>query len=97
VVKEAVGRHAARSVAPAIACRMIREEVPRALKRKHAPFVVQPPIALEVDFAQTSHADMAELCPGATRPAGRTVAFSHDDYREVFRAWRALLNLSGVE
>lgn len=96
VVKEAVGRHAARSVAPAIACRMIREEVPRALKRKHAPFVVQPPIALEVDFAQTSHADMAELCPGATRTAGRTVAFSHDDYREVFRAWRVLLNLSAV-
>ena len=96
VVKEAVGRHAARSVAPAIACRMIREEVPRALKRQHAPFVVQPPIALEVDFAQTVHADMAELCPGATRTAGRTVALSHDDYREVFRAWRVLLNLSGV-
>jgi D-amino peptidase len=96
VVKEAVSRHAARSVAPAVACRMIRDEVTRALQRKHAPFVLPAPIALEVDFAQTIHADMAELCPGATRTAGRTVAFSHGDYREVFRVWRVLLNLSAV-
>jgi len=96
VVKQAVSRHAARSVAPGVACRMIRDEVTRALKRKHPPFVLPAPIALEVDFAQTIHADMAELCPGASRTAGRTVAFSHDDYREVFRVWRVLLNLSGV-
>jgi len=32
----------------------------------------------------TIHADMAELCPGATRSAGRTVAFTHQDYGEVF-------------
>src|SRR5438445_11468179 len=50
VVKHAVGRHAARSVAPALACGMIRDEVTRTLKRKHAPFVLPPPIALEVDF-----------------------------------------------
>ena len=96
VVKEAVSRHAARSVAPAVACRMIREGVTTALQRKHAPFVLPPPTTLEVDFALTIHADMAELCPGATRTAGRTVAFTHQDYREVFRAWRALLNLSAV-
>jgi len=49
-----------------------------------------------VDFAMTIHADMAELCPGATRTAGRTVAFTHPEYGEVFRAWRTLLNLSAV-
>jgi D-amino peptidase len=54
------------------------------------------PITLEVDFALTVHADMAALCPGAVRSAGRTVCFTHEDYREVFRAWRAMLNLSGV-
>src|SRR5439155_889012 len=37
VVKQAVSRHAARSVAPAVACRMIREGVAGALKRKHTP------------------------------------------------------------
>jgi len=96
VVKQAVSRHAARSVAPAVACRMIREGVAAALTQKHAPLVLPPPIAVEVDFALTIHADMAELCPGATRTAGRTVAFTHQDYREVFRGWRAMLNLSAV-
>src|SRR5213083_2769901 len=91
-----VSRHAAKSVAPAVACRMIREEVPRALERTHAPFTLRAPVTLEVDFAMTIHADMAELCPGATRTAGRTVAFTHPEYGEVFRAWRTLLNLSAV-
>jgi len=96
VVKQAVSRHAARSVAPAVACRMIREGVAGALKRKHRRLVLPSPIALEVDFAQTINADMAELCPGAERTAGRTVRFAHRDYGDVFRAWRAMLNLSGV-
>src|SRR6058998_615484 len=65
VVKQAVSRHAAQSVAPAVACRMIREGVAQALKRQHTPFVVGPPVTIEVDFAMTIHADMAELCPGA--------------------------------
>jgi len=96
VVKQAVSRHAARSVAPAVACRMIRDAVTAALKQPHAPFVLPPPFTVEVEFALTIHADMAELCPGATRTGGRTVAFSHQDYREVFRGWRAMLNLSTV-
>ena len=96
VVKEAVSRHAARSVAPAVACGMIRDGVTAALKQKHVPFLLPAPITIEVDFALTIHADMAELCPGATRTEGRTVAFTHQDYREVFRGWRAMLNLSAV-
>src|SRR6266516_103208 len=96
VVKEAVSRHAAQSVAPAVACRMIRDGVTGALRRSHTSFVLAPPISVEVDFALTIHADMAELCPGATRTGGRTVAYTHQDYREVFRAWRAMLNLSAV-
>jgi len=96
VVKHAVSRYAAQSVAPAVACRLIREGVTRALRHKHDPFVLPLPITVEVDFVLTSHADMAELCPGATRPGGRTVAFTHQDYREVFRGWRTILNLSAA-
>jgi D-amino peptidase len=97
VVKHAVGRFAARSVAPAEACRRIREGAAAALRRSHAPWRLAAPIRLEVDFALTQMADMAELVPGSVRTAGRTVTFTHDDYREVFRAWRALYNLASVE
>ena len=41
--------------------------------------------------------DMAELVPGSVRTAGRTVSYTGDDYREVFRAWRAMYNLASVE
>lgn len=97
VVKHAVGRFAARSLAPTEACRRIREGVQAALGRRHAPLVLPAPIRLEVEFALTQMADMAELVPGSERLDGRTLAFVHDDYREVFRAWRALYNLAGVE
>jgi D-amino peptidase len=97
IVKEAVGRHAAKSLAPAVACRRIREATAKALKRKkHHRFAIEAPITLEVDFSKTVEADMAEVTPGALRTGGRTVAFTHHDYREVFRAWRAMQNLATV-
>ena len=42
-------------------------------------------------------ADMAELVPGSERVGGRTVRYGGSDYLEVFRAWRAMYNLAGVE
>jgi D-amino peptidase len=98
IVKEAVGRHAARSLAPAVACRRIREAATKALKRKRGKaFTVAAPVTLEIDFSKTVEADMAEIVPGAVRTSGRTVAFTNQDYTEVFRAWRATTNLAGVD
>lgn len=97
VVKHAVGRFAARSVSPAESCRRIREGAAAALRRTHAPFTLKVPIRLEVEFALAHMADMAELVPGSVRTGGRTLEYVHDDYWEVFRAWRALYNLAAVE
>jgi D-amino peptidase len=97
VVKEAVGRFAARSMSPVVACDRIRAGAESALRRKHVPFTFPRPIRLEVDFVLTQMADMAELVPGSSRIAGRTVVYAGDDYSEVFRAWRAMYNLASVE
>ena len=97
VVKEAVGRFAARSLAPSVACERIRTGAGAALRRKHLPFTYPAPVKLEVDFVVTQMADMAELVPGSSRIGGRTVGYAGDDYREVFRAWRAMYNLASVE
>jgi D-amino peptidase len=59
--------------------------------------VLPPPVRLEVEFALTQMADMAELVPGSVRTGGRTLEYMHADYREVYRAWRALYNLASVE
>jgi D-amino peptidase len=96
VVKHAVGRFAARSVSPSESCRRIREGAAAALRRSHTPLTLGAPIRLEVDFTFAHMADMAELVPGSVRTGGRTLEYVHDDYREVFRAWRALYNLAGA-
>jgi D-amino peptidase len=97
IVKEAVGRFAAKSVAPTVACERIRSGAAAALRRKHLPFAFKAPITLEVDFIVSQMADMAELVPGSSRTGGRTVSFISDNYNDVFRAWRAMYNLASVE
>ncbi len=101
-VKEAVGRHAARSIAPSEACRRIQLAAREVVQKQGRgeprvlPFVVPPPITLEIDFSKTVEADMAEVTPGSVRTTGRTVSYTHEDYREVFRAFRAMQNLASV-
>jgi D-amino peptidase len=97
-VKEAVSRFASRSLPIFRVRAWIRRVTRDALTAASGPppLVFPPPIALEVDFAHTHMADMAELVPGSTRPGGRTVRFVADDYLEIFRAFRAFSNLASI-
>jgi D-amino peptidase len=97
VVKDAVSRHAARSVAPEVARRRIKDGVTEALRRTHRPFVPESPSTIEVDFTFSYQADYAELVPGSVRRGPVTVAYTHADFRELFRAWRAIYNLGKIE
>ena len=97
IVKDAVSRHAARSVAPSIARRLIRDGVAAALRRRHRPWVPPSPCTIEVDFTFSYQADYAELVPGSTRLSAITVSYTHADFCELFRAWRAFYNLARVE
>ena len=96
VVKQAVSRFATRSLSPAKARNWIRRAATDVLSRRRKPLILPAPITLEVDFSHTQMADMAELVPGSSRLGGRTVSFTAGDYREVFRAFRAFSNLSGI-
>lgn len=102
IVKHAVSRNAARSVAPERARDMIREAMRAAVaaaKGGHAPAlsIVAQPVELEVDFALTVHADHAAMTPGFERKGPRTVGYRHGDYREVFRAFRTMFNLAASD
>jgi D-amino peptidase len=103
IVKEAVSRHAARSLAPERARDMIREAMRKAVADLHAggsaippPYHVESPTNIEVDFVLTVHADHAMMAPGFRRTGPRTVAFGHEDYRETYRAFRTMFNLAGL-
>jgi D-amino peptidase len=96
IVKEALSRNAARSLSPLEACNRIRTAAEQAVKSLSAlrPLALPPPFALEVDFRVTVEADLAQMAPGVTRTGPRTVAYQHQDFREVFRAFRTMFNLA---
>ena len=98
VVKESIGRFATNSLSPERARGLIRDGARDAIAHlaDARPYLIEPPIALELDFVSTQNADFAELIPGFERIGGRTVRFVHDDYRTVFRAYVAAFRLGAA-
>lgn len=97
VVKEAIGRAAAKNLHPSHVHDLIRAGAERALKQRHEPFVVKPPITLRLALARTLQAERCVLIPNVKRIAPRVVEFTLDDYAAVFNLFRALLVLSEVQ
>lgn len=98
VVKHAHGRMAAECLPPKVSQELIQRGAHQAVIRLNEhqappPFVVPPPIKLEVDFVQSEMADGAALLPGAIRQE-RRVAYTADDMPTIYRAFRTLLALA---
>jgi D-amino peptidase len=98
IVKESIGNFAADSMVPEAARRLIRREAQAAIANAAAakPYVFDAPIALEVDLAKVEQADLVSMIPGFERTGGRSVAFVHDDFPTIFKAFVATWRL-GVQ
>jgi D-amino peptidase len=96
VVKESLGRQAARSVHPTVARERIRTAARRAIQRLPTipPMRVPDPAELELDLVTTAMADSVERVPGVTRLAARTVGYTSGDYVELYRLFLALVDLA---
>ena len=92
-VKDGVTRTAAQSLHPKVSCQRIREAAERALKLNIAPFVVTPPIRVQVTFQRALDADMAELVPGSQRVDGRTIEWTGEDMPTAYKAVAGLMLL----
>ncbi len=97
VVKQGLGRYAARSLSPLVARERIRDGVTAALRQHHAPLRLDGPLTLSIDYLKTAQADVAAIMPGVERTAPRSVEYTADDYLTLFRAFRALFLLGGIE
>lgn len=97
VVKEAIGRVAAKNIHPTRAREMIRAAAERAVKKKREPFVVKPPVTLRLALARSTQAEQCLLMPDVKRVAPRVVEFTHQDYAVLFNAFLALLVLANVQ
>lgn len=96
-VKEAISRTAAKCLHPEEAGVKIREGVREAMGKlsQFKPFKFQPPIELEVKYANALMADAVEFMPSADRVNGRTVRFVLDDYLKAFGAFIASVMIAG--
>ena len=98
VVKWAVGRLAARSLHPEEARKRIRVGAEKAVRERDRfrPFVIDPPLQLELDVVSTAMADADALMPGTERTGPRTLRFIGKEPLETFRAMLSLVRLAGT-
>ncbi|HXN03917.1 MAG TPA: M55 family metallopeptidase [Candidatus Acidoferrum sp.] len=93
VVKEALGRQAARSLHPVEACRRIEEGAYRAYASRAERPLYRPkgPFTLEIDWMNASMADLCVQIPDVQRAGGRTVQYRAADYQSCYQMLLALL------
>jgi D-amino peptidase len=98
-VKEGYGRNVARSLHPQAARDAIRKAAAEAVAGRGdlSAYLIDPPISLEADIANTSAADLCALAPGCERTGPRTVRFETEDFREAFRCLLAWTHLGAGE
>ncbi len=96
VVKEGIGRYAAKSLTPQKARNLIQEKAIVALKNRNKvkPLKLQPPYRFELTYMRSSMGDAGELIPQVKRTGPRTVMYETDDYIEGYKLFRALVALA---
>jgi D-amino peptidase len=96
VVKEGLGRQAARSLHPQAARERIRAGAQRAIERLSnvPPMRLDGRAELEVDLGTTEMADSVERVPGIVRLGARRVGYASDDYVALYRLFLALVDLA---
>ena len=96
VVKEAIGRTAAKCLHPEVARALIRENVAKALRGgvKVKPVKVETPVEIVVRFTNARMADSVEFMPSAERLDGKSVRFVQDDFVRAFNALRASISIA---
>lgn len=96
-VKEARGRFGSLSKGAERARGTIRAAVEAACRAKDVPLLVAPALPdLVVTFMHPGQAQVAALCPGSERVSPMAVRFRHPEFREVFRAFRAMITLAST-
>jgi D-amino peptidase len=93
VVKQALGRQAARSLHPVEACRRIEEGAYRAYADRAERPLYRPkgPFTLEIDWMNAGMADLCVQIPDVQRAGGRTVRYRAADYQTCYQMLLALL------
>jgi len=98
VVKQASSRFAAECLPPSVSQAKIEEIAKRAVTRLKngqapAPFLLQTPLHMVIEFMTSEMADAASLFPGAQR-TGRQIEYRAVDMPSLYNVFRCLVSLA---
>jgi len=98
-VKRATSRYSVEHLPLNLASSLIETAAQKATTRLRngkapAPFKVQQPVQVTLEFNQSNMVDSASLMPGSVRLDGRRIRFEANDMREAYRAFQAAVSLT---
>jgi D-amino peptidase len=98
VVKQGIGIYSAVVMPPAESQRLIRQTVKSAIGRLGAfkPWIVQKPVAFEIDLGKTADAEIWSWMPGFVRKHN-TIQFTAKDMVEAARIFGVIMNANGYD
>jgi len=98
-VKEGIGRTAAKLLPAEEARRLLKEGAKQALLKrdKIVPLRLGPPLNFELEFHNSTQAELPSLLPQVKRPSARMVTFTSGDYLEGVKLMRAIIALAGIQ
>ncbi|AEH50325.1 M55 family metallopeptidase [Pseudothermotoga thermarum] len=96
VVKEAVGRYAAKVYPFEVVKERIKNGVKQALMnlKNLKPTVEKEPVHLEITFINSSLAELPCLIPGVERKDAKTIVYTASNYLEAYKVFRACLAIN---
>ncbi|MBU7015784.1 MAG: M55 family metallopeptidase [Theionarchaea archaeon] len=96
--KEGIGRFAARNVHPAAACKEIKRKAQKVIQesRQRNPYIIPPPLRLEMDVLFSDMADRIVMVPSVERVSGRCVAYHCEDFVTLYTMMRAMILIAST-
>ncbi|MBU7023836.1 MAG: M55 family metallopeptidase [Theionarchaea archaeon] len=96
--KEGIGRFAARNIHPVVAREDIRKKAQEAIQNADQcnPYVVPPPLHLEMDVLFSDMADRIAMIPSLERVGGRCVAYDCKDFLTLYTMMRAMILIAST-
>jgi D-amino peptidase len=99
-VKRAITRYSAACLHPGVARERIwtgsRDAIELVKGRKIKPFVIKPPVEVELDLISAGMADAASQMPSSRRKGARTVAYTAPNVLEAYKAIICAITLASA-
>lgn len=98
VTKRALGRYQAETAHPSVVHAALRTAAREAIDAadRATPYVVAPPITLELQFHHPMYAELAALVPGCRQTSAWSAAYTAEAFTAAWGAFTAMCGVTGI-